>query len=273
MDNYIEAKFKIKEAEQDTLIAELESAGFDTFWQEPDCLMAYIPEKDFDSTFFAAYCSERSLEASLAPIPPQNWNAVWEASYEPIVVNDFCRIRASFHPLEESFAYQLTIDPKTSFGTGHHETTRLMIRQMETLSFVEKNALDMGAGTGVLGILALKMGAATVTFVDIEPDSVENTKENIVLNEVVAGAEAFVGSAEVLKHKTFDCILANINRNVLLNDGAAYVAALRPGGRLLLSGFFDFDSPKIIAYFTALNLTVGQILSENGWESVCFIKG
>lgn len=275
-ERYWEIEFEVSGEAQEVLIWQLENIGFESFWQEERSLKGYILQtllaEDTLKETLQALCAENQINYQMIEMPQQNWNAIWEANYEPVAVADFCFIYPDFHATDPAYVYNVAINPQMSFGTGHHETTRLMVQQMKDIHFADKKVLDMGCGAGILGILAAKMGAAQVLCIDIEENAVQNTLENASRNQLSHKILAQLGAVENIHSQIFDIILANINRNVLLADGEQYVAALANEGLLVLSGFFDFDTNQIIDYFTAKNLTVLRVLSENGWDSVCFTK-
>ncbi|MEZ4686228.1 MAG: 50S ribosomal protein L11 methyltransferase [Bacteroidia bacterium] len=192
----------------------------------------------------------------------------WEAAYESVKIDDFCQIVPSFHQPESGFTHTIHLDPKMSFGTGHHETTRIMVRQMKHIDFTGKRVLDMGCGTGVLGILALKLGAATVLGIDIDAWSAENGLENARRNMVEM--PIMLGDARAIPPEPFDIILANINRNVLLQDVGQYKKALKPEGTLLISGFLSRDLDLIKDTFKEYSLQPGMLIQEGDWLSLEF---
>lgn len=261
------------EAVQEQLVALLEPLGYEAFVQEEGLLKAYIVESDYRQAQLNRACLQVGAEFLLAlPMPHQNWNAAWEAGYAPVAVDSFCLVYAAHHEVMGDFEYKLWIEPQMSFGTGHHATTQLMIRQMKHLSFTRKRVLDLGAGTGVLGILALKMGAEWVDLVDIDGNCVMNMKENLHRN-VVTNWQVFEGTITVVAAEDqYDVVLANINRNVLLAEAEEYEARLKPGGQLLLSGFFDFDAGIIMQKFTAIGLTQTASLGQDNWCTLLFSK-
>lgn len=198
---------------------------------------------------------------------PQNWNALWEAGYDSVRIDDFCLIRPSFRPAEPGFRHTIEVQPEMAFGTGHHATTRNMVRLMAGLELTGKTVLDMGCGTGVLGLLAGQMGARRVVWIDNDPQAIQVTESNLQRNPLT-GTETQIrlGGAEILPATpTFACILANINRNVLLADGVAYRQALQPGGDLLLSGFLEQDRSSVGEYFVSLGFEIRQTLQTDGW--------
>lgn len=249
--DHCELKFVIQPLlpAREVLIAELAEMGFESFVEEPDGLKAYISGDGPDDAeirslaVFSLPETTVSFEKSL--IPRENWNAKWESDFNPIFVDDRVSVRAPFHP-ETGADFDLVIQPKMSFGTGHHETTWLMLRCMCDLDFAGKDVLDMGSGTGVLAILAEKLGAKSITAIDIDDWAKENAEENALLNHCVR-IRALIGDAELLTPNAYDIILANINRNVLVADMPAYVKSMRDRGDIILSGFFCSDIPRLRA--------------------------
>lgn len=254
-------------------IAALAEIGFESFEETETGVRAYVREAEWDPDAFEAlpYLHSPAWEVSytLEAIETQNWNAVWEASYQPIRVGDRCVVRAPFHgepdpPVE----YDLVIAPKMSFGTGHHQTTWLMLTYILDMEFKGRAVLDMGSGTGVLGLLAACRGAGPVLAIDIDPWSYENCRENAERNSH-SEIEALQGDASAIKG-TFDVILANINKNVLLADMPAYAAALNPGGQLLLSGFYRHDLPDLQAAAAKLGLEFVSDREREQWVAALF---
>lgn len=243
--DYLEFSFHIHPVEpaREVLIAELAEWGFESFVETDDGLLAYIAERvpeDFEPENLMAYAMPGvSISQSVKRIPRENWNARWEAGFEPIYVDDAITVRAPFHTAAQDAPYTLIIQPKMSFGTGHHDTTWLMMKAMLGLDLSNQKVLDMGSGTGILAILAAKRGAAYVEAIDIDDWAEENARENAELNGV--SVACYTGDASLLQGKTFKAVLANINRNVLLSDLHRYAEVTEQGGDLLLSGFFRSD--------------------------------
>lgn len=267
--NYIKVDFTIRPPEpfRDILIASLSEAGFESFMETETGLQAFIPESSFDSSFPDQL---ELLKGDLAAvsyqvetIAEQNWNAVWESDFHPIEVGDKCRIRAPFHASRD-VPYEIIVAPKMSFGTGHHETTWLMMKQMLDLEIAGKSVLDMGTGTGVLAILAAKMGAAEVVAIDNDSHAFENAIENVALNQPVDIAVE-KGAADQINGRTFQVILANINKNVLLHDMQTFTDALEKEGKLLLSGFFESDVTDLVRKAETCGLRLHRKSEKNHW--------
>jgi ribosomal protein L11 methyltransferase len=255
-------------------MALLGAEGFEAFEETEADLLAYAQESLISAENLASILTQLGLDAdAISPevIPPHNWNASWEENFPVVEIGSFCQIIASFKKASPDFKHTIRIDPKMSFGTGHHETTRLVVRQMESLDFLHKNVLDMGCGTGVLGILAAKLGAAQVLGIDIDPWSYENVAENSSLNGV-ENMETLLGDVSVIPDVMYDVILANINRNVLLRDVSAYSRHLKPGGILVSSGYYRSDGELIETTFGQANLNLQKTMEENAWLSQLYVK-
>lgn len=233
------------------LIAELTEANFDTFLELDNGFEAYVEGDGFDKDrvddILKKYERVTQLHFSFSQIAKRNWNEEWEKSFSPIVVDDKCLIRASFHQADKRYPYEIIITPKMSFGTGHHQTTWLMVRNMLSLDHRDKRVMDAGCGTAILSILASKLGAREVEAFDIDDWSVENGNENTEINQCTNIRIQQGTIVEVELSGGFDIILANINKNVLLDELRIYTSYLNPGGVLLLSGFLTFDIGDILA--------------------------
>jgi len=210
-------------------------------------------------------------EREIKDIEAQNWNAAWEENYPNIYIDTFCQILPSFRQPEAGFTHTVIIDPKMSFGTGHHATTRMVMKLMQGVEMQNKTVLDMGSGTGVLGILASKLGAKEILGIDIDAWAYENAQENCRLNSVT-NMELIEGDATKMPKKTFDIILANINRNILIADSAHYDAVLANGGTLIVSGFYDFDANMIEAHYIGMKYRLVETLKDGGWNAMKFEK-
>ena len=239
--------------------------GFDAYCQEP-----FLNEEELNDILqMEQFANVKLIKKEL--IPDQDWNATWEASYEPVIINEFCRIRAPFHKVEGSYKYDLIIEPKMSFGTAHHETTSQIIELMLQSDFSGLNLLDMGSGTGVLAILAKKLGSATTVAIDNDEWAYRNALDNIRLNdenEIIVE----LGDASSLNNRQFDVILANINRNILLRDMKEYVKCLVDGGKIFFSGFYEEDLVLIKKEAERLGLTYSNHVTKNNWTAAVFVK-
>lgn len=274
---YVAAHFDLEELLpfREILLYELGELGFESFEEHEEGLSAYIPSDHFNKQaldeMLVPYADQFKWELSFETIPQQNWNAQWESNFHPIVVNEKCSIRAPFHPSFPNTEIELIIRPQMSFGTGHHETTWLMSRRIFGLELKNKSLLDMGCGTGVLAILAAKLGAGPITAIDIDEWSYENTLENNQLNNI-SGMIVEKGDASLLAGRSFQVILANINRNVLLADMGTYATCLQAGGRILFSGFFVSDVETIRQAAEKQGLIFEGQDEKNNWVVLEFKK-
>ena len=275
VDNYLEYNFTVrpKQPATDILLAELNELGFESFLETTEGLLAYIPKSKWEDSALNTVRVLRNPEFQIdyvyKEIETQNWNQEWESSFEPIILGHHCAVRAPFHP-KPDVKYDIVITPKMSFGTGHHETTHMMLQFVLKNEIQGKSVLDMGCGTGVLAILASMRGAARVDAIDIDPWSYLNAQENVKLNnqEHISVIEGDVG---LLKDEKYDIILANINRNTLIEDIPHYVAHLKRGGILLLSGFYKGDLPSISVKCAQYELSFQENLENNDWVSAKYV--
>lgn len=249
---YSELNFTLASSEafhKDLLINSLSGIGFDTFEDTGEGFKAYIPSSDLDEAkvnqLKDEYAHLFSFTYTSSSIPHQNWNEIWESNFEPLEVAGRCYIRATFHEAHPEFEYEIVIDPKMAFGTGHHQTTALMMEFMLEEDFKGKSVLDMGCGTGILAILASKMGAAQILAIDYDEICYESTIENSELNNI-SNIIPLCGSKEVIPSQQFDVILANINRNILLDQLDRYAEVSAAGTDLFLSGFYQDPDLEII---------------------------
>ena len=246
---YVEVIFSCKpdtEEVTDVLAAQLADLGFESFVKSSPGLLAYLPEEKFSVEDIDLLLQDFFLDAEIAysynVIEDKNWNEEWEKHYfQPIVFEDKCIIHSSFHHPEGSYRYRILIDPKMAFGTGHHQTTGLILREILSMDLQKRSVLDMGCGTAVLAILASMCGADPLLAIDVDEWAYRNALENVRLNGI-ENIDVLHGDARLLGSQTFDVIFANINRNILLQDIPAYAKVLNRGGKLL-SGFFREDIP------------------------------
>lgn len=272
---YLEFNFKISPLEpwNEILMAELIEIGFDSFTENYDGILGYIQEDIFDEEQLKNVpllnSSEVSIKYTYDKMPNINWNEEWEKNFTPINVVDKVLIRAEFHEPNPNL-HEIIIQPKMSFGTGHHPTTHLMIQQMLEMDFEGKTVLDMGCGTSVLAIFAKQNGAQKVVAIDIDEWSVENSIENANRNQVEL--EISQGTADNLGSETFDIILANINRNILISDIPTYVSVLNKGGQLLLSGLCFFDADDILEVCNENGLKLINQQQREEWMSLLLEK-
>ena len=251
--NYQEYNFTIQGTEsfhQDLLIDSLSGIGFDTFEDLENGFKAYIPEAnavgDQINEIARQYSHMFTFNFEVKSIPHQNWNQVWESNFQPLKINERCYVRATFHKPRPEFEFEIVIDPKMAFGTGHHQTTALMMELMMQMDFKNKKVLDMGCGTGILAILASYLNAAEVTAIDYDQICFDSTVENAGLNKA-NNIFPLCGSKEVIPETKFDIILANINRNILLDQIGRYSEVLSSGGTILFSGFYEDPDLDIIS--------------------------
>lgn len=275
--NYIELSLELDPEYVEILVAELAEIDYESFVETDEGLNAYIGEPRFDETalreIIRKYEPQTAIAFSVKTLEKENWNQAWESNYETIEVLDRVRVRASFHEPDPGFPYELQINPKMSFGTGHHETTWLVMAEQLSLPHEGLDLMDVGSGTGILGILGKKLGAASVLAFDVEEWAVENARENVELNEVGEGFEVFLGTIEdVGGERIFDGILANINRNILLQEMPSYNQHLKKGGWMVISGFYEADAPALKELGEKLGLRVAGTHIRNEWAAVTFEK-
>ncbi len=274
--DFIELTVEAPRELADILVAELGEVGFDTFEDNDAGFCAYTTEAAFDpdgvAEIMARYEGLGELSHAHRVITRQNWNAEWEKNFQPLVIAERVSVRAPFHPQPAGVDYDIVIMPRMSFGTGHHETTALMIENQLDIDHRGLRVLDMGCGTGILAIMAEMLGARQVLAVDVEPWTVENAADNAAENKCRT-IECRLGGAESLAdEEPFGIILANINRNVLLEDMTAYVRLLPSGNPILFSGFYEEDLPKITAEATRQGLRYERHRTLRSWVSAIFTK-
>lgn len=280
--DYIEVQIEItpfSEDFADIVVAQIEELGFESYINEAPYLKAYIPVEQFSERNLKLLLSgiDRDLfELSYSTnyIKEQNWNAVWESSFDPIVIGK-CTVKADFHKGLPRTKYTITIVPKMAFGTGHHQTTSLMmeVMQKEEKFIRDHKVLDMGCGTGILAILASKMKSATpVHAIDIDPTAVFSVRENAWKNRVHEKIDSRCGDASLIQAGKYDIILANINRNILLQDMATYTRGLLPGGVLVISGFYTQDLQMLTEEASRCGLEYEYHLEKENWVAAKFTK-
>lgn len=273
--NYIEYDFTVTPIELgvEILVAELAEVGFESFVDTPTGVKAYIPKnlwrEDILEDVSLLENEEFTISYQVTEIEQVNWNEEWEKNFSPIVVEDICTVRANFHP-EPSTPYDIVITPKMSFGTGHHETTYMMLQFLLKEELKGKKVLDMGCGTSVLAIMAAKRGATQILAIDVDEWCVENSIENVQRNGCEHIKVQLGDATSLAEEKDFDLIIANINRNILLADLPLYVPALKAGGTLLLSGFYKEDMSLIVAKAEEYGLQYVENLERNQWVAVKF---
>ena len=256
------------------LIAELGEVGFESFIETKNGTTAYIQKKDWHEALLENVrilkSDEFKISYDIEEIKQVNWNSEWEKNFEAIQVDNLVSIRAPFHP-NSNLKYNIIIEPKMSFGTGHHETTHLMIQQLLDLDLEGKSVLDMGCGTGILAIFAEMRGADKIDAIDIDEWCYENSLENAKKNKCY-NITIYKGDASLLVEKNYDLIIANINRNVLLQDIEVYARNLTKNGALLLSGFYKEDIPIIDRKAQQNNLLLVKTLEKNKWVSLKYVN-
>ncbi|MGN0032900.1 MAG: 50S ribosomal protein L11 methyltransferase [Candidatus Limimorpha sp.] len=275
--NYIAYTFSNpdNEALKDMLVELLGSAGFDSFMDVDGGFTAFCSEnalndEELDSVLsMEQFANVKVLKRET--IQDQDWNATWESSYEPVVISNICRIRAPFHEPDSNYKYDLCIEPKMSFGTAHHETTAQIIKLLLNENLSGLDVLDMGSGTGILAILAKKLGAATTVAIDNDEWAYRNAIDNIKLNgenDIIVE----LGDAKSLNNRQFDVIIANINRNILLRDMHEYVNCLKHEGKIFFSGFYEADLAMIKNEAERLGLSYLNHIKENEWTAAVFVN-
>jgi ribosomal protein L11 methyltransferase len=276
---YVEVSFSIMPFEpwNEIIIANLSILPYESFMEEGEYLKAYIQEQDFDPFDLKDLVLKIKTNKGVIinyeykNIEHQNWNHVWESHFEPVSINDQLHILAPFHPKDKYQGLIIEIEPKMSFGTGHHQTTFLMCEEITSLSLDGKKVLDMGSGTGVLAILAEKCGAKEILAIDIESWSVENCEENTKRNKC-SKIISKLGDIINIKGQYFDVIIANINKNVLLAHLPSYSKCLNTNGILLLSGFFETDAEDLISAAFEENLVLHSKKIKDGWAMLYFLS-
>lgn len=281
--NYIEVRFEINSAPEaelpvemysEILIAMLGELEYESFTDTEKGFNAYVQEELYREealkTIDLSHIPHLSYSYEVEKMEQKNWNEEWEKNFSMIDVDGRCCVRAPFHTKPEGVSYDIVIEPKMSFGTGHHETTFMMMQHLLDMDLEGKSVLDMGCGTGVLAILTAMKGAAPVTAIDIDEWSYENSIENKDRNQC-PDIKVLLGDAALIPQEaTYDLILANINRNILLNDMEAYVTSMKAGAEILFSGFFENDIAMLTEKANALGLDLKNQLLRNGWASLRF---
>lgn len=262
--NYYKISITSPSDKQDLLIALLSDSGFDGFEQEDYGIKTYCEESELKKYQLEALSKKLGFTYKTKLIPAKNWNKVWESNFNPIQIHDFCGIRADFHPPFDGVDHEIIINPKMAFGTGHHESTFLVMEMMRYMDFTQKEVLDYGCGTGILAILASRLGAKRVEAIDNDPLAVENSKENIEKNNV-AGIITQLGSINDTLSNNFDLILANINRNVILDSLPSLFSKTRTGGSVLISGFILDDQPLLATKAEEIGFSVVEAREKEEW--------
>ncbi|MBS9525377.1 50S ribosomal protein L11 methyltransferase [Litoribacter ruber] len=273
---YLEFKISCKPEFAEILIAELAEVGFDSFLENEAGFEAYAEENNFDRSSFEEVIERYTQVAEIAVVEGKmekvNWNTEWEKNYDPIEVGDEVFVRASFHAPKPGVTHDILINPKMSFGTGHHATTFLMLTHQLNLDHKGKSVIDIGSGTGILAIMANKLGAKEVQAFDIDDWCVENGNENFDLNGMSNVRMGLGTVREVNPQGQFDIVLANINKNVLLDEMEVYETLVKPAGHLLLSGFYDHDVEDIEAKANSLGFQKLDQKVKDKWTALVFEK-
>ncbi len=273
--DYIEVNFTIDpdSSEMEILMAQLAEIGYDSFMESDDGLSAYVPVNAFNESHLNDLITvdQSQLKYSYKTIKERNWNEVWESNYDPVTIKDQVYIRAPFHASNNDIKYEILVNPKMSFGTAHHETTSLMIELLIEEEMEGKMVLDMGCGTGILAILSEMMGSSYIDAIDNDEWAFENSIENVEKNNCKI-INVHFGDASIIKSIEYELILANINRNILLQDIPAYATHLSKNGILFLSGFYLEDLEQIESAANEDNLNLNRKLVKNNWVAARFIK-
>mgnify|MGYP003574950559 CR=1 FL=1 len=266
---------EIEEYQKDLLIAELADIGFETFEDTTNGFDAFVQQSLFEEGQLKTLLSENeTLNASyqIEKVVSENWNKEWESNFSPLIISDDCYVRATFHEAQPQYQYEIVIDPKMSFGTGHHQTTTMIMQYILETDFSDTKVLDMGAGTAILGILAAKRGAKEIVAIDYDEVCYESAIENAKLNDI-DNLTSLHGSKEAIPNQTFDIILANINRNILLDQIESYAAVLKNQGTIFFSGFYETPDLDIIkSHCEKFGLTYLNHKKINEWVAAKFVK-
>ncbi len=274
--DFIELKISVLPDYADILVAELAGAGFESFVETPEGLNAYVGAGAWNESrvqeIILKYAPLTTITYTSSLLPRQNWNEEWEKNYQPIFIGNQCVVRASFHHIEGHFPYEIIINPKMSFGTGHHETTSLMLEMQLGVDHQGKKVMDVGCGTGILAIMACKKGASSSDAFDTDEWAVENAVENCRLNGCGITKVQQGTIDEVTLAPQYDLVLANINRNVLLREIPQYAEKLPAGGLLLLSGFYEQDIADLQKVAAQAHLSQITQKTKSKWAALCFQK-
>lgn len=273
-NQYLQVDFLCSTELTEILIAELAELNYDSFWEKEEGFTAYIEQNLYNENQLKLLLqdySENKISYHLSELENRNWNEEWERNFEPIVIADKCYVRATFHESKPEFPLEIIIDPKMSFGTGHHATTSMMIEQLLNLDVQNKNVMDVGCGTGILAIAAAKLGAKHVIGFDIEDWTVENANENKERN-VTPHIEFIHTKIEDLNRvgEHFDIILANITKNILLEELKMYASYMAPKSKLAISGFYETDIQVLVNEAKRHGLNFEKKLVMNNWASLLF---
>lgn len=274
---YKVVEVRVSAGAHDQIIAMMMGIGFESFEETDHSILGYIPKDQLDEDLLTHTLSHLSTQLQAAPFEYQlkdleekNWNEEWERNFEPVVIDEKVLIKASFHNVEKSYPFEIRINPKMSFGTGHHETTSLMIKLLVDYDLKQKSLLDVGTGTGVLAIMAKLLGTVDVLATDVDDWCIENSKENFSLNGFPE-IEVLQGTIDQLEiGRPFDIVLANINKNILLKEIPFYKKLMKPEGLLFLSGFYDSDQKDVEKVCSENNLKLTKSDFKNHWACLIF---
>ncbi len=271
MDNYIQLEItSIDEVTTALAIAELSEIGFDGFLEEENVLKAYCKERELPEEDLKHLLNKYNLNYSLSTIKHENWNTIWEANFSPVQVDDFVGIRASFHETIHGVTHELVITPKMSFGTGHHATTYTVMQLMRSINFINKSVFDFGTGTGILAILAEKLGATNILAVDNDDWCIENATENTLINQC---KNINIQKVDAVNDQwRFDIVIANINRHILEANLPQLATVLQPKGTLILSGLLQSDEVDMVTACELLGLHFVKTAVKDGWIAIYLTK-
>ncbi len=261
----------IDQADTDILVALLSEMGYDGFEEINGCLLAYIGRESFDESLVEALRETHNFSYTIEVVPAQNWNALWESNFQPVIIDGFCTVRAHFHDIEVNTPYDIIITPKMSFGTGHHATTVLMMQAMKNLDLKDKEIIDFGSGTGILAILAEMLGAASIKAIDNDEWCTENALENVVRNNCHK-ISVQTGSLELVQDNRVDVILANINRHILVHYLPMMHQVIKDDGLLLMSGLLVDDREIMVKAGIEAGFEFVSGSEHNGWIALQFKK-
>ncbi|MFI3330233.1 MAG: 50S ribosomal protein L11 methyltransferase [Rikenellaceae bacterium] len=274
--DYIEVNIPITNNELgEILIAELSDLPFEGFEQNSTLIKAYIPQEilpDYKEQVDSIIAKYNISDSRYISIESKNWNQEWESNFERVEIEDKILIRAPFHTPDNRFEHEVVIMPKMSFGTGHHATTHLCSDMLTKMNISAKRGLDMGSGTGVLSIIAIKYGAESMDAIDIDEWAYENCSENLAQNNAEGKVTPHLGNALLLEGKNYDFVVANINLNILLSDMHRYILTLSGGGELIMSGFFVSDIPSLKAKAESLGMRYLGHNEREGWAVIHLVK-
>jgi ribosomal protein L11 methyltransferase len=275
MTDYQVFRINCPSSMSEIVIAELADIGFEGFIENEEGFEAYLVKDTFDAELFYGLCQKYGIDKDMVSeqnIPAQNWNAIWEADFEPIIINDDIVVKAPFHSLSKTYKHEITIQPKNTFGTGHHETTQLVLGLMQSIDFKDRDVFDYGCGTGVLGFFAAQLGAKQIMAIDIDDWSADNVLENAKLNQI-DNLHFEQGTLDQIDlSKKYDVILANINKNILVSSFEKLAHISKTGTCMLISGFYESDLQDLIVEAKKHHFTFNTHQTKNTWCVAVFSK-